>query len=53
MQIDNFGPRNLFDASICKGDPKKIEDERKSFPSGHTSCNTKLFLIYIYILFNK
>jgi len=46
MQIDNFGPRNLFDASICKGDKKKIDDERMSFPSGHT-CLAFALLTYI------
>jgi len=33
-----FGPRNLFDTSICKSSKEDLIEERKSFPSGHSSC---------------
>ncbi|KAL6633123.1 PAP2-domain-containing protein [Neocallimastix californiae] len=34
----NYGPRNLYDTSICTNKDKSLIDEgRKSFPSGHTS----------------
>jgi len=32
-----FGPRNLFDTSICKTSKEELIEERKSFPSGHSS----------------
>jgi len=37
IDIENYGPRKLFDTSICKGDKSAIAEEQKSFPSGHTS----------------
>jgi len=37
INIDNFGPRKLFDTSICRCDKSEIPEEQKSFPSGHTS----------------
>jgi len=34
----SFGPRNLFNTSICKTPKKELYEERRSFPSGHSSC---------------
>jgi len=31
----NYGPRNLFNTSICTSPIKQIQKEMKSFPSGH------------------
>jgi len=39
----NYGPRNLFNTSICTSPIKQIQKEMKSFPSGHA------FSTYIYI----
>jgi len=37
INYEKFGPRNLFNTTICRGDPEKIKSEQQSFPSGHTS----------------
>jgi len=37
ISIDNYGPRKLFNTTICRGEKSKIESEQKSFPSGHSS----------------
>jgi len=37
LVMDKFGPRNLFNTTICRGERSAIESEQKSFPSGHTS----------------
>jgi len=33
----SYGPRNLFNTSICKTSRKELYEERRSFPSGHSS----------------
>lgn len=38
----NYGPRNLFNSSICTGSPKDILNERTSFPSGHSYTSFSL-----------
>jgi len=35
--IENFGPRRMFNTTICRGDKSEISEEQKSFPSGHAS----------------
>eukprot|EP00833_Pecoramyces_ruminatium_P015641 jgi/Orpsp1_1/1189673/evm.model.d7180000073646.1 len=35
---EDFGPRNLFDTSICKAPREVIIEEQQSFPSGHSTC---------------
>eukprot|EP00833_Pecoramyces_ruminatium_P001949 jgi/Orpsp1_1/1175981/evm.model.c7180000055947.1 len=37
IDIENYGPRNLFNTTICRGDKSEISEEQKSFPSGHAS----------------
>jgi len=48
---ENYGPRNLFNTTICRASRKDLYEERKSFPSGHSSCNlyNKLLSIYLFI----
>lgn len=33
----SYGPRNLFNTSICKTSKEDLYEERRSFPSGHSS----------------
>lgn len=50
MSLESYGPRNLFDASICKGDPSLLVEERRSFPSGHTSFTfTTMTYLTLYL----
>jgi len=35
--IENFGPRKMFNTTICRGEKSDISEEQKSFPSGHAS----------------
>ncbi|OUM57600.1 hypothetical protein PIROE2DRAFT_17361 [Piromyces sp. E2] len=37
ISLDHYGPRKLFNTTICRGERSKIESEQKSFPSGHSS----------------
>jgi len=43
---ENFGPRNLFNTTICKTPREELFEERRSFPSGHSSFG---FSIMIYL----
>jgi len=45
-----YGPRILFDTSICKTSKKNLFEERRSFPSGHSSfafCVMSYLSLYI------
>eukprot|EP00833_Pecoramyces_ruminatium_P017896 jgi/Orpsp1_1/1191928/evm.model.d7180000089432.1 len=44
--IEAFGPRNLFNTSICNASQKDLIEERKSFPSGHSAFS---FTIMTYL----
>lgn len=43
-----YGPRNLYNTTICKTPAKDLNEERRSFPSGH-SCF--IFSIMTYLSF--
>ncbi|ORX75953.1 acid phosphatase/Vanadium-dependent haloperoxidase [Anaeromyces robustus] len=50
VDIENYGPRNLFDTSICRCDRSEIPEEQKSFPSGHTAFAFST-MVYISLYF--
>jgi diacylglycerol diphosphate phosphatase/phosphatidate phosphatase len=40
----------MFDRSVCRGDPKQINDSLESFPSGHTTAAFAGFVfLYLYL----
>ncbi|KAG4100489.1 acid phosphatase/Vanadium-dependent haloperoxidase [Neocallimastix lanati (nom. inval.)] len=50
LDLEEYGPRKLFNTTICRGDPSKIASEQKSFPSGHTSfAFTTMIYLTLYL----
>ncbi|ORX68448.1 PAP2-domain-containing protein [Anaeromyces robustus] len=46
----NYGPRNLFNTTICKTSREELFEERRSFPSGHSAfafCTMTYLSLYI------
>jgi len=44
----SYGPRNLYNTTICKTPREELFEERKSFPSGHSSF---IFSVMTYLSF--
>jgi len=47
---EDYGPRNIFNTSICKASKRDLLQERKSFPSGHSAfAFSSMTFIALYI----